>query len=91
VTAADAFRPDQWRDFFIMVGGAAAVLTGLVFVAMSLNVTVIILLVFMISGAWLLIVGVSTQQPDERSRFPQRSPTGHAVEEREQIDRVASR
>lgn len=27
----------SWRDYFVMVGGAAAALTGLVFVAMSLN------------------------------------------------------
>ena len=41
VIAVDVYRPDQWHDFFIMVGGGAAVLTGLVFVAMSLNVNVI--------------------------------------------------
>ena len=34
---ADIYRPDQWHDYFITVGGAAAALTGLVFVAMSLN------------------------------------------------------
>jgi hypothetical protein len=39
--APDIFRPDQWHDFFITVGGGAAALTGLVFVAMSLNVAVI--------------------------------------------------
>ncbi|MFI5052806.1 MAG: hypothetical protein ACHQDE_00465 [Acidimicrobiia bacterium] len=39
--AVDVYRPDQWHDFFIVVGGGAAVLTGLVFVAMSLNVNVI--------------------------------------------------
>jgi hypothetical protein len=39
--ATDAFRPAQWRDFFVMVGTGAAALTGLVFVAMSLNVAVI--------------------------------------------------
>jgi modulator of FtsH protease len=37
----DAYRPDQWHDFFVMVGGSAAVLVGLVFVALSLNVEVI--------------------------------------------------
>ena len=37
----DIYRPDQWHDFFITVGGASAALTGLVFVAMSLNLTVI--------------------------------------------------
>jgi hypothetical protein len=38
---ADIYRPDQWHDYFITVGGAAAALTGLVFVAMSLNLSVI--------------------------------------------------
>jgi len=28
---------ELWHDFFVMVGGAAAALTGLVFVAMSIN------------------------------------------------------
>jgi hypothetical protein len=41
VTALDVYRPDQWHDFFVTVGGGAAVLTGLVFVAMSLNISVI--------------------------------------------------
>lgn len=41
VAALDVYRPDEWHDFFVMVGGSAAVLTGLVFVAMSLNVNVI--------------------------------------------------
>ena len=39
--ALDAYRPDQWHDFFVMVGGGAAVLTGLVFVSLSLNVSVV--------------------------------------------------
>jgi hypothetical protein len=39
--ASDIFRPEQWNEFFVMVGGAAAALTGLVFVAMSLNLYVI--------------------------------------------------
>jgi hypothetical protein len=33
----DIYQPDQWHDYFITVGGASAALTGLVFVAMSLN------------------------------------------------------
>jgi hypothetical protein len=37
----DVYRPDLWHDFFVMVGGGAAALTGLVFVAMSLNLDVI--------------------------------------------------
>lgn len=31
------FEPTAWHDFFVMVGGGAAALTGLVFVAMTLN------------------------------------------------------
>jgi hypothetical protein len=41
VLAPDIYRPDQWHDFFLTVGGGAAALTGLVFVAMSLNLGVI--------------------------------------------------
>src|SRR5689334_19377034 len=41
MVALDVYGPDEWHDFFVMVGGSAAVLTGLVFVALSLNVTVI--------------------------------------------------
>ena len=37
----DIYLPDQWHDYFITIGGAAAALTGLVFVAMSLNPSVI--------------------------------------------------
>ncbi len=35
------YDPSQWHDFFVMVGGGAAALTGLVFVAMTLNVAAI--------------------------------------------------
>jgi hypothetical protein len=35
------YNASQWRDFFVMVGGGAAALTGLVFVAMTLNVAAI--------------------------------------------------
>jgi hypothetical protein len=41
IWATDSFRPDQWRDFFQTVGTGAAALTGLIFVAMSLNVAAI--------------------------------------------------
>jgi len=37
----DPYRPEQWHDFFLMVGGGAAALTGLVVVAMSLHLDVI--------------------------------------------------
>jgi modulator of FtsH protease len=39
--ALDAYRPEEWHDFFVMVGGSAAVLTGLVFVSLSLNVRIV--------------------------------------------------
>lgn len=34
--------PDQWSNFFVMVGGGAAALAGLIFVAMSINHEIII-------------------------------------------------
>jgi len=39
--AADIFRTGQWNNFFLLVGTGAVTLTGLVFVAMSLNLKVI--------------------------------------------------
>lgn len=42
MVTVDIYRPEQWHDFFIMVGGGAAALTGLVFVAMSLNLEAIV-------------------------------------------------
>jgi hypothetical protein len=41
MVVADIFRPGQWTDFFVLVGTGAITLTGLVFVAMSLNLRVI--------------------------------------------------
>jgi len=41
MNAADIFRPGQWTDFFLLVGTGAVTLTGLVFVAMSLNLKAI--------------------------------------------------
>jgi hypothetical protein len=41
VTAAEIYDPAKWHDFFVMVGGAAAALTGLVFVAMTLSLHII--------------------------------------------------
>src|SRR5271154_3776767 len=38
---ADIYRPELWTNFFLLVGTGAATLTGLVFVAMSLNLKVI--------------------------------------------------
>ena len=33
-----AYDPSQWSDFFVASAGASAALTGLVFVAVSINV-----------------------------------------------------
>src|SRR6201996_6089334 len=34
--------PEQWNNFFVMVGGGAAALLGLIFVAMSINHEIIL-------------------------------------------------
>jgi hypothetical protein len=39
--ANDVFKPDEWSGFFTLAGTGAVTLTGLVFVAMSLNPKVI--------------------------------------------------
>jgi len=36
------YIPEQWNDFFVMAGGGAAALAGLIFVAMSINHKIII-------------------------------------------------
>jgi hypothetical protein len=36
------YEPEHWHDFFLMVGGGAAALAGLVFVAMSLNLKAVV-------------------------------------------------
>jgi hypothetical protein len=41
MVGADIYRPEQWTDFFILVGTGAVTLTGLVFVAMALNLKAI--------------------------------------------------
>ena len=33
---------DQWNNYFLMVGGGAAALAGLIFVAMSINLGVVV-------------------------------------------------
>jgi hypothetical protein len=35
------FKPELWQNFFVMVGGGAAALAGLVFIAMSINIPII--------------------------------------------------
>jgi len=39
----DIYKPELWNNFFLLVGTGAVTLTGLVFVAMSLNLKVIAL------------------------------------------------
>jgi hypothetical protein len=41
ITAAEIYNPVEWHDYFLMVGTGAAALSGLVFVAMSLNLRII--------------------------------------------------
>ena len=41
MTVADIYRPDEWSNFFLLVGTGAVALTGLVFVSMSLNLAAI--------------------------------------------------
>ena len=38
---ADIYKPELWNSFFLLVGTGAVTLTGLVFVALSLNLKVI--------------------------------------------------
>jgi len=37
-----SYQPAQWHDYFVMVGGGSAALTGLVFVAMTLHLEEIV-------------------------------------------------
>jgi hypothetical protein len=37
MVGAEVYDPDQWSNFFVLVGTGSAALTGLVFVAMSIN------------------------------------------------------
>ena len=41
MAATHIYRLDEWHDFFLMTGGGAAALAGLVFVAMSINLDVV--------------------------------------------------
>ena len=40
--AVDAYRPDERHEFFLMVGGAATALAGMVFVALSPSLDVVL-------------------------------------------------
>jgi hypothetical protein len=41
IIVADIYKPELWNSFFLLVGTGAVTLTGLVFVALSLNLKVI--------------------------------------------------
>jgi modulator of FtsH protease len=38
MTGSEVYNPEQWSNFFVLVGTGSAALTGLVFVAMSINI-----------------------------------------------------
>jgi hypothetical protein len=38
VVKSEVYNPEQWNNFFVLVGTGSAALTGLVFVALSINV-----------------------------------------------------
>jgi hypothetical protein len=37
----DIFHPEQWHDFFLLVGTGAATLTGLIFIALTIHLRTI--------------------------------------------------
>ena len=39
MVSSEVFRPAQWNDFFVLVGTGSAALTGLVFVALTINLS----------------------------------------------------
>jgi hypothetical protein len=71
-----AYQPEQWHDLFVAMAGAAAALTGLIFVAVSINVekilkyralpvraveTLTILLGLLMLSVFMLVPGQSRQ------------------------------
>lgn len=41
MSAPEIYHPEQWKDFFVLVGTGAAALMGLVFVAMTISIKTI--------------------------------------------------
>jgi hypothetical protein len=37
MVGSEVYNPEQWNNFFVLVGTGSAALTGLVFVGMSIN------------------------------------------------------
>lgn len=70
-----AFQLDVWHDLWVMLGGAAAALTGLLFVAVSINLDRIIhgqglprraaeTLVILVNTVVLAALGLTPQRPE---------------------------
>jgi hypothetical protein len=55
----NTFRPEQWHDFYLMVGGGAAALTGLVVVAMSLRLDLIVQDLALRHRARIVLIGLA--------------------------------
>jgi modulator of FtsH protease len=55
-----SYDPAAWHDFFVMLGGSAAALTGLVFVALSLHVDRIIAVPFHRFRAGVAVAGLTS-------------------------------
>jgi hypothetical protein len=70
------YAPERWHDFYIMVGGASAALTGLIFVAISIHLRSVlatpffrararyltgVLMLTMVTSALVLVPGQSRQ------------------------------
>lgn len=53
------YRPDQWHDFFLVVGTGAATLTGLLVVTMSLHLDIIIKDYFLRHRAMSILMGLT--------------------------------
>lgn len=53
------YQPEQWRDFFVMVGGGGAALTGLVVVAVSMHLRIIVTDPVLLNRARMILAGLA--------------------------------